>query len=197
MNPHFIHNALNSIQNYIFRGDPENANYLLSRFSKLMRSSLKLSKLEYITIETEIEFLENYLELEKMRFEDKFDYIIDLESPDLNQMKIPPLLIQPLMENSIKHGFDGKTTGKLTLEITADTDYVTITVKDNGKGYKPSQKEESSDPSALKIIRDRLNIINQGATKKSAFTIKSINKDGKRGTIATLKLAKQYESTDS
>ena len=199
MNPHFIYNALNSIQNYIFRGDPEKANYLLSRFGQLMRSSLKLSGLEYITIETELKFLNNYLELEQMRFDDQFTYEVNLSSDDMLDLKIPPLLLQPLLENSIKHGIEGKKNGHLILDILEDNTYIILSVEDNGKGYNPKENSRRIGPSALSIIRERIQLINKDRQTPSSFEIKEVNSESReKGTKAIIKLAKTYnEGTHS
>ena len=97
MNPHFVFNALNSIQNFVFKNDAKKANYYLSRFSKLMRDGLQFARLKYISLQEEVIFLNTYLELEKMRFPDKFQYrvIVDEDIPT-NQYFIPPLLFQPI-----------------------------------------------------------------------------------------------------
>ena len=180
MNPHFIYNALNSIQNFIFKNDPEKANYLLSRFSNLMRKSLNLSKLNFIPIEEEIEFLENYLQLEKMRFEDKFDYsITKSENITLNE-KIPPLLIQPLIENSIKHAFSSiDKKGLISIRFSKSDSKLKITVDDNGKGIKGVNIDDYTEenPHALYIIRERINIINESNIDKASFIIKPLIED--------------------
>ncbi len=192
MNPHFIYNSLNSIQNFIFKNDPEKANYLLSRFSKLIRSSLNLSKLENITLEEEIEFLENYLELEQMRFQDKFDFEI-VTAPDLsNQIKVPPLLVQPLIENAVKHGFRKvKAAGIIRIRFQKEHDYLIITVEDNGIGYndKPQEERRRKGPNALEIIKERIDIINSVTNTDSHFKISAIVvAEQIKGTIAELRI---------
>jgi len=177
MNPHFIYNSLNSIQNFIFKNDPERANYLLSRFSKLMRSSLQLSKLEYISLKEEIEFLNNYLELEKMRFEDKFEFNIAMGTELVENYKIPPLLIQPIVENSIKHGFSGlDKKGKLIIKFIKDDDHLIISVIDNGKGFSPQNLNNSNNKfenrvSATTIIKERIELLNFEDKSNSWFKI--------------------------
>ncbi len=192
MNPHFIHNSLNSIQNFIFKNDPEKANYLLSRFSKLIRSSLNLSKLENITLEEEIDFLENYLELEQMRFQDKFDFKI-VTAPNLSlQLKLPPLLVQPLIENAVKHGLRKvKTAGIMRINFKKEDDYLIITVEDNGVGYKEKDLEQRKNkgPNALDIINERIDIINSVTNTDSYFKISAIKEaEQTKGTIAELRI---------
>ncbi|MEM9823600.1 MAG: histidine kinase, partial [Bacteroidota bacterium] len=106
MNPHFVFNALNSIQHFIFKKEVESANYFLAKFARLMRDSLEFSRIEYISLEEELNFLKNYLELEMLRFPDKFTYQIKLDQ----RIKpaaylIPSLMLQPVLENAVKHAF--------------------------------------------------------------------------------------------
>lgn len=191
MNPHFIYNALNSIQNYIFQGNPEKANYLLSKFSRLMRSALNLSRLEYIIIKEEVNFLSNYLELEKMRFDDRFTYKFIIPD-ELLGYKIPPLLIQPLIENSIKHGFMEGKEFEIMVRMDKKGDSLKIQVIDNGKGivYNKINYQKNNRPTAITIIKDRIAIINNGSIVKARFEIKSkIDEKGNiMGTIAEYNL---------
>lgn len=165
MNPHFVYNALNSIQNFIFKGDKERANYYLTRFSKLMRNSLEMSKLELITISDEIEFLKNYLQLEQMRFEDKFIYEINTSGLDKLERKIPPLLIQPLVENSIKHGFKNiEYPGVIFITIETIDNRILVKIIDNGNGFDTLNIKDSTSNKhkslSIQIINERLQIIN-------------------------------------
>ena len=197
MNPHFVYNALNSIQNYIYKGDEENANYYLSSFSKLMRNSLEMSKLELITIKEELRFLNNYLELEKMRFEDKFDYSFLYDNKLDTSLKIPPLLIQPLVENSIKHGFKNiDYYGNIIINIKPEADHLVIRIVDNGNGINKNKNVSSilnkHKSLSIQIINERLGIINTQLTNfKATLEFNSpVERDGKnvRGTEAILKL---------
>ena len=165
MNPHFMYNALNSIQNFIFQNKPKMANFFLSKFSHLMRQSLELSKLESISLEEEIKFLENYIEIEKMRFEDKFDYKIIVDPNVALNVKLPPLLLQPLAENAIKHGFrDIKYHGLLKITFSIKNDLLHISVIDNGTGIDMTEKKKRISvyhhSISTTIVRDRIEIIN-------------------------------------
>jgi len=105
MNPHFFYNALNTIQAYIFTNDKKNASSYLAKFSKLTRMILEMSEKETISIQNEIEALKLYLELEKMRFEEDFNFVIEVQnSVDIDMIKIPSMLVQPYTENAVKHG---------------------------------------------------------------------------------------------
>lgn len=120
MNPHFIFNCLNSIQNFIALNDKENATMFLGRFAKLVRSTLNASVQEKVSLEEELGLLENYLALEQLRFKNKFNYCINLEDGiDQFDTEIPPLLIQPFVENAIVHGLKGKTEkGMINIDFT-------------------------------------------------------------------------------
>ncbi len=205
MNPHFVFNALNSIQNYIFKKDVIQANHFLSKFSRLMRDSLQLSKLEYITLQQEMAFLTAYLELEQMRFPDKFNFSFDLEdsiTPEL--ICIPSLLLQPLLENAIKHGFKRvKAPGTLLVKImTHGNECIRIKVIDNGAGIdlltKPTENKsvEEYQSLGLKIIKDRIELLNDqsgDATRPFSFKIynRQILSPPEQGTIAELILVKK------
>ena len=113
MNPHFIFNSLCAVQDFIISGKPQKANTFLSKIAKLMRNILENSREEYISLEKEIETLNLYLDIQQLRFETKFEYSISLDGiPDPENLSVPPMLIQPLVENSIEHGLlPSKTKG--------------------------------------------------------------------------------------
>lgn len=191
MNPHFIFNSLNSIQNFIFNNDPEKANYLLSRFSRLMRRSLEHSKLKNISVKEEIDFLSNYLELESMRFEEKFNYKIVVKEAKLNNYEIPPLLVQPLIENAVKHGIRSvDQKGEISVIFEEDNECILISVRDNGSGYFPKMKNpKEKGPNAIDIITERVSILNNFAKSEASFEIKTIKEDNNIvGTIALLRI---------
>lgn len=194
MNPHFVFNSLNSIQNFIFNKDVEQANYYLSNFSKLMRDSLELSKLDFITMNKEIAFIQNYLELEQMRFPEKFDFEIDVDQ-EVNQefTLIPPLIIQPLLENSIKHGFksiDYKGKIFINFQKTDELSLIKIRLEDNGKGMAKSNKKHNSTgftSHGMGIIKERINLFNSNDSKIKPSFIYG-NKKGGDGFYAELLL---------
>ncbi len=137
MNPHFIFNALNSIQKFLLTGDRKSSNKYLTIFSRLMRNVLDNSKENLIPLESEIEALNIYLELESMRFKDKFSYKINIDQKlDMKSSKIPPLLFQPYVENAIWHGLMHKTdgVGKLTIDLVDEGKHITCIISDNGIG---------------------------------------------------------------
>jgi tetratricopeptide (TPR) repeat protein len=138
MNPHFIFNALNAIQNYINSDRNEEAAHHLAKFAELMRNSLHLSEEENITLETEIDFLRAYLNInQKLRFENQLNYQIEI-SEDLEEdiIGVPTMILQPYVENAIEHGLRPKRGGNilLTFSLTDDERYLRCTVEDDGMG---------------------------------------------------------------
>tara|TARA_R110001592_G_scaffold95159_1_gene274429 strand:+ start:347 stop:3241 length:2895 start_codon:yes stop_codon:yes gene_type:complete len=138
MNPHFIFNAITSIQDLILKGDIDNSYNYIIKFSKLVRQTLNFSDKEFIDIEEEIELLETYLELEKLRFKADFEFTIQINNAE--DIKVPPMLIQPFVENAIKHGLLHKE-GLKKLEISFNlNETLHCTVLDNGVGRKKGQE---------------------------------------------------------
>lgn len=166
MNPHFIFNALNTIQSFIYSNDKQSASMYISKFSDLTRSILDMSTKDTITLDEEINSLKLYLELEKMRFEDSFNYTIQ-QAPSLNKdmIRIPSMLVQPYVENAIKHGLLHKKTNRL-LNINFDQldNHIIITIDDNGIGRKRSQelnqiKNRRHESFAMNANKKRLDIL--------------------------------------
>jgi ligand-binding sensor domain-containing protein len=144
LNPHFISNALNTIQYFILKRDEISANHYLGQFTDLTRLFLEVSRHRFINLETELELLKNYLSLEKLRFENKFDYSIELDPAiDTTTTFIPGLMIQPFVENSINHGIvylPKKRMGLITIRIRKSGDFINITVNDNGIGREKAKE---------------------------------------------------------
>ena len=168
MNPHFIFNSLNSIQNFIMTNDKLAAMDYLGRFAKLIRLTLNASAEETITLHDEVQMLHHYLALEKLRFKSKFDYkIITADDINLHGVFLPPMLIQPLVVNTVKHGISGMKVGGLIEVYVAQSDSrLHITVRDNGAAIadstltsdsgKKSQDEHRS--SGMSITGKRLSM---------------------------------------
>jgi LytS/YehU family sensor histidine kinase len=136
MNPHFVYNCLNSIQSYIFQNDTDRSVVYLAKFAKLMRKILESSQNEYMSIHDETELLTLYLELESMRFKGKFDYSIRVDDKiDPYDYKIPTLLVQPFVENSLWHGIQNKPgKGHIDIEFRLDKDLLFCSIEDDGIG---------------------------------------------------------------
>lgn len=168
MNPHFIFNALNSVNSYIARNDERAANKYLADFSKLMRSVLENSELDFIPLAKEIELLQLYVKLEHERFQDKFDYDITID-PSLENasIEVPPMLLQPIIENAVWHGLRYKDEkGFLNIAFAKANNTLTVTITDNGIGRDKSkaiktthQKKRSSK--GLGNIDNRVALLNE------------------------------------
>jgi putative methionine-R-sulfoxide reductase with GAF domain/ligand-binding sensor domain-containing protein len=169
MNPHFIFNALNSVQQYILQGNVIEANKYLSKFSKLQREILNYSTQNFISLQKETETLQLYLELEQLRFAEKFTFSITKhELIDEEEIKIPPMIIQPFIENAIWHGLMPKTGDRFVnvhFNLLSDEQLV-CTITDNGIGReaaarlrKTNGQEEKHQSKGLSLVYDRLNIL--------------------------------------
>ena len=151
MNPHFIFNSLNSIQSYIANNENDKANRFLAKFSRLIRAMLNHSRSAKVTLQEEIDSLNLYLDMEKMRFKEKFSYSITVdEDLDTNLIELPPMLIQPYLENAIIHGLSKKEgNGRIELFYMLHKNYLIVTVTDNGIGIEQSKKLKEGKTSAL------------------------------------------------
>ncbi len=174
MNPHFIFNSLTSIQSFIFENNPIEAGSYLSKFSDLVRSILYNSREEYISLENEIKTLTNYLEIQKLRFNNSFDYRIEVGPEiDTEWLSVPPMLAQPFIENSIEHGIrhiDSK--GLIVVNLSLMEESILLTIEDNGIGIEASKKinnNKAKEHKSLAIIitKERIGILNKGKKKKS------------------------------
>jgi signal transduction histidine kinase len=154
MNPHFIFNSLNAIQGYIAIGDKASANRYLSRFAKLIRAALQHSRLTKVPLDEDIRSLQNYLELEQLRFQDRFDFHFQVaENIDAERVEIPPLLVQPFVENAIVHGMASKTEkGLIEIDYALKDDVLKVTVLDNGIGIEASKNRKLNLASSHKSI---------------------------------------------
>ncbi|MGV3696178.1 tetratricopeptide repeat-containing sensor histidine kinase [Flavobacterium sp.] len=199
MNPHFVFNCLGSISSFIVQNGTDSALKYLSKFSKLMRLTLEYSKDSLIPIDKEIESLQNYLELEQLRFHDKFEFRIQSsESVEFN-MGLPPLLIQPFVENAILHGLVPKEgNGMIVVDFDVQNNQLVCTIWDNGIGItKSSTMKENSMKAhksmALEITRKRLEIMEATISKSAQIEIKELQENNTiTGTKVTLRLPKQY-----
>jgi len=170
MNPHFIFNSLNSINRYIIKNDIKTSSLYLTRFAKLIRMVLENSKHKRISLSDEMEALRIYIELEAFRFEKKFTYSIHInEDVHPDQIEVPPLIIQPYVENAIWHGLlhkDGE--GTLQLTLSTDGDMLRIDITDNGIGRVKAMEFKSANAPTrksvgLKLTEERIHIHNQDA----------------------------------
>ena len=165
MNPHFIFNALNSIQHYINVQDRQNANRYLSDFASLIRKNFEAAQLSFIPLEEEIENIKLYLNLEQMRFNDQFEYKISIDRKlDIEDWMIPTMILQPLLENALLHGImPSSIAGKVTIKFNLQDKDLLITLTDNGIGLTNSEvlKTNSTHKSSgMGLIRKRIKALN-------------------------------------
>lgn len=197
MNPHFIFNALNSVNNFIAKSDERSANRFLSDFSVLMRSVLENSEEDFIPLSKELELLQLYVKLEHSRFADKFDFDIEIDKKiDVEAFEIPPMLLQPYIENAIWHGLRYKEEkGFLKIAVNQiNKETLEITITDNGIGRKKSaalktanQKKQKSK--GMGNIKKRIQILNDMYKNKVDVSISNLY-DDQTGTKVSLKLKK-------
>lgn len=168
MNPHFVHNSLNAIQYYIQRNEVELSENYLSKFSKLIRMFFEYSRRDAIKLKDEIELITHYLDMEKLRFEDKLSYQIDVDiNLDVEEQLIPSMILQPIIENAVNHGiFHKNANGRVRVNFEVINDGFAIIIEDNGIGFKKAQeihrnstKNYQSRSSA--VLHERIELLGQ------------------------------------
>lgn len=156
MNPHFIFNALSAIQAEVLNQNTKKANRYLTRFGRLMQSILTATTQEYVSVASEYKNLVNYLELQKLRFE-HFDYVVEAyEGIGGDEDLVPPMLVQPLLENAVEHGWKGAPEGLVTLSLKKEGDVLTCIVTDSGPGLGTQEKRSDKVSVSMSLIRKRL-----------------------------------------
>jgi len=197
MNPHFIFNALNSIQEQFMFGDKLLANEQMGNFTTLTRQILTVSGKKKISLATEVDILTKYLELEKMRFDSDFTYHIKIaENIDDEYTELPPMLIQPFVENSIKHGLLHKKGLKelhLTFALNDDETFLICTIQDNGIGRAQSkaiQQKNKHNSFSTSAIAQRLELLYGGANMENLLQYKDLTDENGNptGTVAILQI---------
>ncbi len=192
MNPHFIFNALTSINLFVLKNDTDTASYYLNKFSKLMRDVLDHSRSELITVEEEVNTLKLYVEIEKMRFRDNFNFIFDIDpNARMNEVKIPPLIIQPYVENAIWHGLKHKKEGDALLKIKVfeDAEFFYIIVEDNGIGRQKALDIKNANATqhkshGLNLTEERIKYYNETYFVQSSLATIDL-KDANQNAIGT------------
>ncbi len=197
MNPHFIFNCLSSINRFILINRTEEASDYLTKFSRLIRMALHNSEKSLITLENELETLRLYLELERLRFKNAFNYSITfINTIDVSAVFIPPLLIQPFAENAIWHGLmHKKGTGCLEIELCAEDKILTCLIMDNGIGRSMaaalnSKSAEKNKSMGVEITIGRLALLNKSKNEQAIFNIEDLtdNEGNGCGTRVVLKM---------
>jgi ligand-binding sensor domain-containing protein/two-component sensor histidine kinase len=199
MNPHFIFNSLNSIQHFIIEQDEESAHMYLANFSSLMRKILENSKYNQITLSEDLATIELYLELEKLRFTNHFSYNIDIEeSINPNLVKVPPMLLQPYLENAIWHGLmPKKNKGKLEIKIERfDKNTLVFRIIDDGIGREKAaeitRKRKNHKSTGMKNIEDRIALMNDLNNTKMKVKIIDLYDDDKNAVGTEVNLYISY-----
>ncbi len=172
MNPHFIFNALTSVQNLIAENKNEQANEYLVSFATLLRSVLRHSDKELIGLADEISQLEIYLKLEQLRV--PFTYAITVaENMDIDYEEIPGMLVQPIAENAVKHGIVPFGGGEMQIDFSKDASVLTITVSDTGKGYSAEEKHQGF---GVRAVKERLELLNRDFGNHIGITTEKTDK---------------------
>ena len=194
LNPHFFFNSLNAVQYSILQSDTERAITFLSNFSQLMRKVLDNSMYTSISLTEEIDFLRTYVNLEQERLNRQFDYTFSLEGiDDSDEIFVPPMMLQPIIENAIVHGLSGEPGGQLSVHFKIAEDYLHCIVEDNGRGL--TQKAQTDyikkhKSYGLKLNRERLRIIECLCGKETSISV--TNKKRERGVMVTLKIPLEF-----
>ena len=183
MNPHFIFNSLNSISNFLLRNQPEEADYYLTRFSRLIRMILESSDHKEIQIAHEIELIEHYINIEALRLDKKVHFQVNISDRlDTDNTMIPPLLLQPIVENCIWHGIAQiEEDGIISLDLDKQQNNIHIIVRDNGKGRINNSNKMNGNSNiskksmGMKIIQERLDILNRSKSIHADFCWRDLN----------------------
>ena len=185
MNPHFLFNTMNSINHFILKNDSDKASYYLSKFSRLVRQVLHNSKSSTVTLENELQALKLYVQLEQLRFDNQFEFHVVVDRTICpGEIEVPPMLLQPYVENAIWHGLmplsDRK--GILEINISRNGEILSIVIKDNGIGRHASlaQKSEYGEKKSygMEITQDRIETINLLYGRKASISIEDLQQDG-------------------
>lgn len=195
MNPHFIFNSLNSVNQFIAQNNELEANKYLTSYSNLMRNMMETSNKDFISLSNELEQIKKYLDLEHLRFQDKFDYKIVVDDDlDTDAILVPNMLIQPHLENAIWHGLRYRETkGKLRVTFTEENQLIKVSIEDDGIGVEKSkelktQNQKVHESRGLNNVEERINLLNDLYHQQISYTITS-GTDG-NGTSVTLYFSK-------
>jgi sensor histidine kinase YesM len=186
MNPHFIFNALSSIQNYILKSDTKESVQYLAKFARLMRQILEHSRQDFISIDEEADMLKNYLTIQQLRFSQLKEFSVTVDPAiDTENTEIPPLFAQPFVENALEHGLiDPENDGKIDIRFSLSNDNIILEISDNGKGLESTEvKVKEHQSLATRITRERLELLSK--RYKRQFNLELFSNELK-GTTARL-----------
>ncbi|NOT52174.1 MAG: histidine kinase [Chitinophagaceae bacterium] len=204
MNPHFMFNSLNSINNFILKNDPDNASGYLTKFSRLMRLILDNSRSEWVLLENELKALELYIQLEAVRFDHAFSYSIEVvHDINIETVIVPPLLIQPYVENAIWHGLLHRKEpgGRLDIKLWKNDGTLYIEIEDNGVGRDEAKRLRSKTATkqkshGMKITAERMEIVNKVYNVNAGVTITDLDIEKDRSGTRVL-ITLKYKTHDS
>ncbi len=190
MNPHFIFNSLNSIQQYVAERDITGANNFITDFSRLIRMTLDLSANTFITLADEMDYITTYLKVEKTRLENQFDYSVNTDKGlNLHEIFLPPLLLQPYVENSIRHGIKYKheNKGMISICVQRKEADILVSITDNGIGREAAQQYKSKyhiqyQSKGMSINSDRIDILNSYNDKKIGILVNDLYNNNNEAT---------------
>lgn len=183
LNPHFIYNAIANLQGLISSEQKIKANQYLILLSRQIRDILELNREEYISLDQEIKSLHNYIHLQQMRYQDVFSFHIETGDLDMEEVMIPPMLIQPFVENAIEHAFKNLAyLGELDIIFCERADFLHIIISDNGRGMVADRENMPNKMSLSQVItRERLDLLFAGAEKQARIEITPNFKDDHSG----------------
>jgi len=197
MNPHFIFNCLNSIQQFVLDKDVAGSNRFITGFSRLIRQTLDISAKKEITLAEEIIYLSTYLELERTRFEDKFQFEVRAaDDINVNDYMLPPVMLQPFVENSIRHGIRYRKDNeeKIVVFFERKSDHLVCTVEDNGIGRSEALRLKGNNPieyqsKGMSLISSRIQYLNSNSEYPIILDVEDLadERNDSRGTKVVLK----------
>lgn len=199
LSPHFVFNALNSIQNYVLRGNEINSYAYIGRFGKLMRHFLNSSDHQFVALSEELEAARNYLELEMLRANGGFSYsIASEEGIELEEVQFPSMILQIILENAIWHGvMHLESKGEINIQVTQNTEYHVVRISDNGIGRTRSTEINAAEKpehvsKGLRLVSEKISLINHSRSKKLQFVIEDGRpQDKSRGTTVSISIPKR------
>ena len=201
MNPHFIFNSLIAIQSYIYKKDAVQAGDFLAKFADLIRITLENSRVEYVLLEKELKMLSAYLELQSLRFANKFDFKIEVDNDiDPAAIKIPPMMAQPFIENAIEHGLRHKEVkGMVKIMFRKNKTGIVCTVEDDGVGRekaKEFQTKKEHQSMATSITCERLGVFSKRLNQKFEMTIQDLKRNSIKYTGTKVVFNMPYQMVD-
>lgn len=200
MNPHFIFNSLNSIQQYVFAGDVMEANEFITNFSSLVRQTLYISGKKFITLAEEVKYLDSYLQLEQAKYENMFRFQVISDENITENTQVPPLFIQPFIENSIRHGVLNLENGmgEILVHFYRNSNFLFCIVEDNGIGRENASRlrkrtDARHQSKGMELVQKRIESLNSIYNCEITVSVEDIIEENKTGTRVKIKLPLNYE----